>query len=281
MTTKLANLIDPQVLADYVDMKLIDNIVFAPLAVVDETLVGNPGDTLEFPRYAYIGAADDLVEGSAMSCVSLNASTVSVRIKEAGKAVDITDTARLAAFGNPVDEIGKQLVKSMADKQDKDFLSTMGSGAASTMTFAAQSSASQAAIGVQDISDSLELFGENITGAKALIVPPRLYTKIRNVKDWAPASEFAAGALVKGAVGQIFGCDVMVSERLKSRVASTGLDENAYIVKPGALRLILKRNALVERDRDILRRVNVYTITKHYATYLYNQAGLIKLTPKT
>ena len=51
-TTKLANLINPQVLADYVDAKLSDKVVFAPLATVDDTLVGNPGDTLSFPSYA-------------------------------------------------------------------------------------------------------------------------------------------------------------------------------------------------------------------------------------
>ena len=147
------------------------------------------------------------------------------------------------------------------------------------MTFTAQASTSTAAIGVQDISDALELFGEDIEGQKAVVVSPKLYTKIRNVKDWAPASEFAAGALVRGSVGQIFGCDVMVSNRLRG-VAGTGLDENAFIVKPGALRLILKRNALAERDRDILRRVWVYTITKHYVPYLYKQSGLIKIKPK-
>ena len=42
-TTKLANLIDPEVLAAYIDKKLIDNVVFAPLAEVDTTLSGAPG----------------------------------------------------------------------------------------------------------------------------------------------------------------------------------------------------------------------------------------------
>jgi len=261
--TKLANLIDPQVLADFVDQKLINNIVFAPLADVDTTLVGNPGDTLEFPTYAYIGAADDLTEGSAMSAVSLNASTVSVKIKEAGKAVDITDTARLSAYGNPVSEIGNQLLKSMSDKVDIDFLATMN-GIGSQMTRSGVSA-------VIDISNALELFGEDIDGQKGLLVPPALYTKIRNTKDWAPASEFAAGALVRGAVGQIFGCDIIVSNRLKTA-------NQAYIVKPGALKLVLKRDSLVESDRDILSRVNVYTITKHYVTYLYNAANAIKLS---
>lgn len=269
-TTKLANLIDPQVLADYVDKKLIDNIVFAPLATVDDTLVGNPGDTIEFPAYAYIGASSDLTEASAISTVSLNASTVSKRVKEAGKGVEISDTAILSAYGDPVSEIASQLLKSIADKQDIDMLATMATDAASQMTFSATSTG----IVVQDISDALELFGEDIDGRKAVVISPRLYTKIRNAKDWAPASEFAAGALVRGSVGQIFGCDIIVTNRLRKSAATA---EDAYIVKPGALRLILKRNSLAEYDRDILRRVNVYTITKHYATYLYNASGLIKL----
>ena len=262
-TTKLANLINPEVLADYVDKKLIYNVRFAPLAEIDNTLVGNPGDTIKFPAYSYIGAASDLTEASAISTVSLNASTVSVKIKEAGKGVEITDTAILSAFGNPVEEIASQLLKSMADKVDIDMLSTMN-GIASSMTFSGVST-------VMDISDSLELFGEDIDGQKALLVSPSMYTKIRNTKDWAPASEFAAGALVRGAVGQIFGCDIMVSNRLTA-------SQNAYIVKPGALRIVLKRDTLLEADRDILRRVNVYTATKHYVTYLYNAANAIKLT---
>jgi hypothetical protein len=127
---------------------------------------------------------------------------------------------------------------------------------------------------VLDISNSLEKFGEDIDGRKALIVSPRTYTKIRNTKDWAPASEFAANALVRGAVGQIFGCDIIVSNRLRQTAVA---GEKAFIVKPGALRLILKRDTLLEADRDILRRVNVFTATKHYVDYLYNAAGAIKI----
>lgn len=261
--TKLANLINPEVLADYIDKKLINNIVFAPLATVDNTLVGNPGDTIKFPSYAYIGVADDLTEGSAISTVSLNASSVSVKIKEAGKGVSITDTAILSAFGDPVEEIASQLLKSMADKVDVDFLAILAAIGA-TMTHSGVST-------VMDISNSLEKFGEDIDGQKALICSPSLYTMIRNTKDWSPASEFAADALVRGAVGRIFGCDIMVSNRLTA-------SQNAYIVKPGALRLVLKRDTLLEADRDILTRTNVYTATKHYVTYLYNAANAIKLT---
>lgn len=273
-TTKLANLLDPQVVADYIDAKLIDNIVFAPLAEVDTTLVGAPGSILTFPAYSYISAASDLTEASSISTVSLNYTSASAQIKEIGKGVEISDTAILSAFGSPVDEIGMQLLKSIADKVDIDFLTVL-SGIAAGMT--QSTAASTCAITVQDISNSLEKFGEDIDGQKALLVSPRTYTKIRNTKDWCPASEFAAGALIKGAVGQIFGCDIIVTNRLRqANIAG----ETAYIVKPGALRLILKRDTKVEADRDILRRVNVYTATKHYVNYLYNASKAIKiLTP--
>ena len=270
-TTKLGNLIDPEVLADYIDKKLIDAIRFAPLAEIDTTLVGRPGDILTMPYYTYISAASDLTEASAISTVSLNASTVSAQIVEIGKGVEISDTAMLSAYGDPVAEIAKQLVMSIADKVEIDLLTKM---AAQTAPMVYKNGSSSVALKVQDISDALELFGEDIDGQKAVLVSPKLYTAIRNTKDWCPASEYAAGALVRGAVGQIFGCDLFVTNRLRQSAAK---DENAYIVKPGALRLIMKRDTMLEADRDILRRVNVYTATKHYVPYLYNASGLIKL----
>ena len=40
--TTLANLINPQVMADYIEEKLTDNIVFMPLAEENTDLVGAP-----------------------------------------------------------------------------------------------------------------------------------------------------------------------------------------------------------------------------------------------
>lgn len=277
-TTKLANLIDPEVIGQKIDKKLINLIRFAPLAEVDDTLVGIPGSTLSLPAFAYIGAADDGVEGSAISTVSLNASMVSVSIKEAVKGVEITDKAILAGFGDPVGEAVKQLRLSVADKVDIDFLTTLRT-IDSTMTYS--TGASTSAIAPGGITDALELFGEDIDGVKALVCSPRLYTEIRKSKDWLPASEIAADILIRGAVGETNGCQIIVSNRLRGNKTKAGKDEDAFIIKPGALRLILKRDTLVENDRDILRRVNVLTANKHYVTYLYDASKAIRLAVPT
>ena len=63
--TKLSNLLNPQVVAEYIDAKLVDKIKLSPLAVVGTTLQGRPGNTLTVPVWEYIGTAQDLAEGVA------------------------------------------------------------------------------------------------------------------------------------------------------------------------------------------------------------------------
>lgn len=47
--TLLANIINPEVMADMIDKKLVDLMKFAPLAEIDYTLQGRPGDTIILP----------------------------------------------------------------------------------------------------------------------------------------------------------------------------------------------------------------------------------------
>lgn len=52
VTTKLADLINPQVMADMISAKIPKKIVVAPFAKIDTTLTGQPGDTITVPQYA-------------------------------------------------------------------------------------------------------------------------------------------------------------------------------------------------------------------------------------
>ena len=269
-TTRLANLINPQVIADFIETKLVDNMVFAPLATIDYTLEGKAGDTISYPAYAYIGDAEVLGEASTLSVSTLTASMVSVQVHKIAKGVELTDEAILSGLGDPVGEAVSQITLALASKVDNEMLATMGSGVASTMTY--QTSASTVAPSDTDITDALELFGEDIDDVKVSLVPPAVYTSMRKTgKDngnWIPASELSAEIAIKGAVGEYQGCQVIVSNKLKA-------SGNIFIVKPNALRLILKRGALVETDRDILKFCDVLTGSMHFATYVYNQSGLI------
>lgn len=267
--TFLENLVNPEVMGALIDKKLVDAMKFAPLAVVDNTLVGRPGDTVTLPYYNYIGDAETLPEGSTLSLTTLSASTVSATVAKVAKGVGLTDEAILSGYGDPVGQAAEQIVLAIASETDNAMLNVLAS-IGSEMTYT--TSASTAAPADTDIADALELFGEDIDGEKVAIVPPAVYTAMRkNINSWIPASELAANVAIKGVVGEYQGCQIMVSNKLKN-------SGNIYIVKPGALRIFLKRDTLVEADRDILTFTNVITASKHYVTYLYDANKAIKIT---
>ena len=275
-TTVLENLVNPQVMADLVQKKLHDLIRFLPLAEVDESLSGKPGDTLYLPSYSYIGDASTLGEGSTLTPVSLNAATVSVGVHKVAQGIELTDEAVLSGYGDPMGQGAMQIATAIANCVDNEMLTALD-GVSGTMVYTGSSST--VALEPADINKALEKFGEDIdVGEKAALVSPALYTKIRNTRDWIPASEIAADRIIKGAVGEAFGCQIIVSNKLKK---ATAVEEKAYIVKPGALRLILKRDTLVETDRNILKFATVITGSKHEACYLYDASKAIKLVVPT
>jgi len=270
-TTVLQNLVNPQVMADLVEKKLHDLIRFLPLAEVDTTLAGTPGSVLYLPSYSYIGDASTLGEGSTLTPASLNAGTTSMTIHKVAQGVELTDEAVLSGYGDPMGQAAMQIATSIANCVDNEMLDAL-KGITGTMVHTA---ASTAGIEVNDLSNALEKFGEDIdVGEKVVVVSPALYTKIRKTSDWLPASEIAADRLIQGAVGEIFGCQIIVSNKLKN---ATYANEEAYIVKPGALRLLLKRDTLVETERDILKFLTVITASKHEGCYLYDASKAIRI----
>lgn len=271
--TLLANLVNPEVLAPMIDKKLTDYMKFAPLATIDNTLVGQPGNTVTLPWFNYIGDAAVLAEGVSLTPSLLSTSTTSVTIEKVAKGVELTDEAILSGYGDPYGEAANQIAHAIANAVDNKMLSIL-KGISGAMAYSTANSTTYPTD--TDITAALELFGEDIEdGQSVALVDPQVYTAMRsNVNSWVPASEIAAEIKVKGVVGQYQGCQVIVSNKLKRTAAGAG---EIFIVKPGALRIFLKRDTLVETDRDILAFTNVITASKHYAAYLYDASKAIRI----
>lgn len=271
--TLLANMVNPQVMADMIEQKYVDLMKFAPLATIDNTLQGRPGNTITLPKFTYIGDAATLNENTNLTLNVLATNTANVTIHKIAKGVEITDEAVLSGFGDPFGEAVDQIALAIASQVDNEVLNIlhsitgdMASATANNTTYPTDT----------NITSALELFGEDLdNGPTVALVAPAVYTAMRgNINSWVPASEIAANIAVKGVVGQYQGCQVMVSNKLKSTGAGAG---DIYLVKPGALRIFLKRDTLVEYDRDIIKFTNVITASKHFAAYLYNPAKAVRI----
>lgn len=259
--TKLTDLFDPQVIGRMIDVKLINEIKLAPLAVVDTTLTGRPGSTISLPSYSYIGKAETVAEGADIPIKKLAETTVQVAISKIANGVQVTDEAVLSGYGDPIGEATTQLAMSIADAVDDQLLTALEGNTVNAATVTA--------LDEDGIADALEKFGEDIDGTKVVLVSPSTYTTLRK-GNWVPASEIAAQLVMRGTVGYVQGCQVVLS----NRVPSTEI----HIVKPGALAIYLKRDTLVETDRDIVNKSTVITADKHFATYLLDATKAIKVT---
>ena len=266
--TYLTNLFNPQVVADIINTKLTDKMAFAPLAKIDYSLQGRAGNTVTLPYYNFIGTASQVSEGYDIGIRKLIQSNTPVTIVKYGVAVQLTDEAVLSGYGDPIGEATDQIALSIADALDNALLAALAGNTASENNYA--TSDSTTALAPADIPLALAKFGEDMEGEKALLVPPEFYAQLVG-SNWIPASEIAANVRIRGAVGMAYGCQVIVTNRL----ASTG---DLYIVKPGALAVFMKRDTMIESDRDILNQSTVLAGSKLCAPYLLNPNGMVHLS---
>lgn len=280
--TMLKNMVNPEVMADMISAELPNKIKFAPIAKIDTTLVGQPGDTITIPAFKYIGDADDLTEGVAMGTVVLETTTDTATIKEAGKAVEITDKAVNSGYGDPVGESKNQILMSINAKVDNDCIVALGNATL-------EHDGIDKVISYEAIVDAVDKFEEEDDEPKILFIHPLQKGIIRKDPDFITN---VPNAYMTGVIGEIAGCQVVASGKVP-KVAAVTADPEAdppiagvaahyvnYIVKPGALAIYLKERANVETDRDILKRTTVIAASEYYVAALADDSKVVKLITK-
>jgi N4-gp56 family major capsid protein len=307
--TKLTNMVNPEVMADMISAALPVKLRFAPLANVDTTLVGQAGDTITIPQFKYIGEADDLTEGVAMGTVVLETTTATATIKEAGKAVEITDKAVNSGYGDPIGEANTQIIKSINDKVDSDCLAALGEA---TLEY----DGSAATIGYDPIVNAVDKFEEEDDEPKILLIHPLQKGTLRKDQDFI---DNVPNAFMSGVIGEIAGCQVVAASKIKKNpvytiTADVAIDAGKtyyteaagvytavetpdvgdiatyyevtshvydnFVVKPGALAIYLKERANIEDDRDILKRTTVIAASEYYVAELADDSKVVKLKTK-
>ena len=270
--TLKANLVIPEVIADLVETKLGDNVTLLPLAEQDNTLEGQPGDTLKFPAFEYIGAASVVDENGQVVVGNLAAGTKTATVHKYAKAISITDEARLSGFGNPMDEAAKQLARAIDQGVDDELFSVLNDVNINRKWVSSTLSA-------DNVADALVLFGEDLTGPKILLTDAAGFAQLRKDPDYIKASDMGQRMINGDVVGEIWGCQILITNKVKNN--TTVKEKQHFIVNPGALRLVNKRGTLIEvqREPDYMRD-NIFA-SKHCVAYLYDHSKVVAITEFT
>lgn len=273
-TTMLSDLIVPQVMADMISAKLPTKLMFKPLAAIDNTLAGVPGNKITVPRYAYIGDAAEIAEGAKMGTAKLQTSTTQFTIKKIGKAVEITDEAVLSGYGNPAAEAQKQILMAIASKIDADCADALQT---SKLVY----DGSAGIINYNGVVDATDLFTEEEQSRKVLFIHSKQLTQIRKDPDFLDKNKYNMDLMMTGAIGMIAGCEVVVSNRVK---LASGVYFNPIVKQTQtaeteddapALTIYMKRSVLVESTRDALASKTTPSATEHYGVALTNESKVV------
>lgn len=270
--TKLADLFVPEVIAQEVEQKLIDKLVMEQFMEVDTTLQGRAGDTVTLPSFQYIGDAEDVAEGEAIPTSKLAHSTRQATIKKIGKGVPVTDEAVLSGYGDPIGEATSQLAVAIKSKLDADTQAMLDTDVKAGMTVGDGSAELDDAL----ISKALVKYGEDIEGQMVCPINPDQLASLRDNNFFIPASEIAADVRVNGSLGMIHGVQFVI----RNRVKANGGKINNYIIKGKPIKYLLKRDVLVETERDASTQVTTIYASKLGDAFLYNESQVVKMVAK-
>ena len=272
--TKIAQLVNPEVMADMISAKLPKMIKFTPLAYVERKLVGQPGNTVTVPKWVYSGDAKDIAEGEAIVPDQLTTAKSNMTIKKAGKGIELTDEAVLSGVGDPIGQATHQIALAIANKVDNDLVEE----AKKATQFVAEAPTTGDAL-----DKALAVFSDEEDAHYVAIINPVDAIDLRKdtVKEWVRGSEIGANIVVSGTFGETHGVQIVRSKKVEKgkgflvKVSAVETDTDD-VAKYGAFVINLKRDVEIEKDRDILKKTTVITGDEHYGVYLYDPTKVVK-----
>jgi N4-gp56 family major capsid protein len=207
-TTKMTNMINPEVMGDMIDAKIEAALKITPFAKVDTSLQGVPGDTKTVPSWNYIGDAEDVAEGESVTGTAMTCGSREFTIKKAMKQVKITQEAVNSGLGDPIGQAEKQLAKAIAGKVDKDVLDAV-------LTSTVESGDGTTAISYAGIVDAVGVFDEEEITDKVMFIAPEQVTKLRKDSDFISADKYNNNVMMTGEIGMVAGVRIIPSKKIK------------------------------------------------------------------
>lgn len=285
-STKLGDIINPQVMADVISAKIEAQAKLTPYAKVDTSLQGVAGDTLTVPSWNYVGDAEDFdveqafTNGTEMETTKLTAGSTTFTVKCAGKSISILQTAINSGLGDPVGQANIQLAKAVTGKIDNDVVET-------AYTARNVYDGSKAVIGYAGIVGAVSQFEDEEDGIeKVMFIHPQQEADLLVDPMFLSADKFTSGVAVNGAIGKVAGCWVKKSKKVKQDTDGTWKNpiiklepdsaETEYTEDElPALTIFLKKDTQLDHEWFPKKQKHDFTVAKYYGVALTNASKVV------
>lgn len=269
VVTFLASQVDPEVMGQMVVSQLPKAIKFSGIAPIDTTLAGQPGSTITLPKFKYSGDAQVVAEGESIKMDELETSVQNVSIKKVAKGMSITDEAILSGYGDPVGEIQRQIRMAIASAVDNEIVAVAGKAKLAIVSNVNLDLIDKLENAFVEAPDALEEQGFT---QGVLFVSYKDAATLRQAAgiNWTRASELGDNILVSGAFGEVLGWTIVRSKKIS--------EGSPIAVKPGAMKTFLKRQVLVEFDRNIKKKITDFTGDEHYVVAIVDDTKIVRVT---
>ncbi|MDR5602089.1 N4-gp56 family major capsid protein [Staphylococcus coagulans] len=260
--TKLGTMVNPEVLAPMMQAELDKKLRFAQFAEIDDTLEGQPGNTITFPAFVYSGDATVVGEGQEIPIDQIESKKRNATIQKIGKGTELTDEALLSGYGDPKGEQVRQHGLAIANKVDNDVLEALKRA---TLTVEADITK------LTGLQSAIDKFNDEDLEPMVLFINPLDAGKLRGdaTTNFTRATELGDNVIVKGAFGEALGAIIVRSNKLEAGTA--------VLAKKGAVKLVTKRDFFLETERHASRKTTALFSDKHYVAYLYDESKVVKI----
>lgn len=268
-------LFTPKVWSDHIQAYFSRKLAFGAFAMRNDTLTRQRGETIHFPFFKAIGAAEEPLETADLTVDNLEDDSFNATVKEVAKAVGFTDKSlrvSAAELNQIFGEAQNQIAQVLAEKVDSDIITEINTGSNHTVGFTAAAAADVCTLGNLFTAKTIA-FGDRASEASVIFMHSLHHLSM--IKDsnsgFLKADANDPMYRVPGFEGRLFGAAVVVNDNVPQGADVGGKKSYyAYICKPNAYGIMLAQEPKFEKDRDILARITYITATHWYAVKAFH-----------
>lgn len=295
--TTTADLLDPEILGPMAQNNYQKNMVFMPLADIDRTLVGTEGDTIKVPMWTSKAEAKKVGEGEKIPLSSLKQGYTKATVEKFGVGVPYTDESDIERLGANATRATKEIGDAIAEYADTALLNVgLGVGTKNTIT---------TTLDIDGVDEMLSHFNTDKNGAYTIIASRKSELALnKSVREYTRGSDVGANLAINGATPLALGAsvartnkmsddkllvvfssgdDIAAAQELEDKLkgGETPTDKELETLNTGrAFKWFMKRDTLIEPDRDASTQTNYIYGTQIAAPYVQNKSKVLLVNIK-